>query len=172
MKKLLPKMLALLILMCSCNANKSFLHQRYTHFKHNKAALVKQNVSHAERGEIKPNVTATNVTATEPVAVNSAPAQTERLKYTKAVIHRAILPFVSKGVVSKGTEKTSTANLQCSNSKISVTKSDEIKPVKIDQHQKARGLLWGVIDGILAIIVLVAFVALILWIVWLYNPNN
>lgn len=66
-------------------------------------------------------------------------------------------------MVSKGKEQI--AGLIANGSKLPVTKVTTIKPLKLEQKHEKRGLLWGVIDGILAIIVLAIFVALVVWLV-------
>src|ERR1044072_8208027 len=156
MKKLIPGIFILLILICSCNAKKSFLTQRYTHLKHNKSTTVAENRSHTNRGT-KAAVAAPEVTLVNPATEPAKSVKPVKLEYTKSVISKVIVPVVSKG-------KEKIARLTTSNSKVPQTQvTKQMKPLNIDQNHQKRGLLWGVIDGILAIIVLAVFVALVIW---------
>jgi hypothetical protein len=157
MKKLLPGTLALLILLCSCNAKKSFLSQRYTNFKHKRPITVTENRSYADKGS------KTAVTAPEIAVINSGPVQAKPLEYTKLVYTQSVLDRVVLPVALKGKEQI--ASLVSNNSKLPVTKLTKIKPLNLKQKHEKRGLLWGVIDGILAIILIAAFVALIIWLI-------
>jgi|GEM_PF-6217348 len=160
MKKLIPGMLALLILLCSCNAKKSFLHQRYTNFKHQKQATMAENRSHADRKSKTSATSVPKISVPEAVVVDPVTEQVKpKLKYTKSVINKVILP-----VVLKGKEKVS--GLITSNSKIPTTKLTKTKPLNLDQKQEKRGLLWGLIDAILAIILLCVFVTLVVWLIY------
>jgi hypothetical protein len=158
MKNLIPCLLALLILICSCSTKKSFLSQRYTHFKHGKPAAVAANNTPAHKETKGRAITAseTAVTQSEPESVK--PASATKLVYTRAAIDRVVLPAVSKG-------KEQVAGLIASSAKQPVTKLTKVKSLQLDQKLEKRGLLWGVIDAILALILIVVFVLLVTWLI-------
>jgi hypothetical protein len=163
MKKLIPSVVALLILiLCSCNAKKSFLTQRYTHLKHQKASIVTEDRSLAHKGTkaavITPEITVASTKPAQVKAAENPEAKQTKLVYTKSVINGVIVPVALKG-------KEKVTGLLSSNSKQPTSKVEKIKPLKFEQTQQKRGLLWGVIDGILAIIVLAVFVLLVVWLV-------
>lgn len=168
MKKLIPGMLALLFLICSCSSKKSFLTQRYTNFKHKKSSAVADNRSHArkeskaapvvlEQASANVQATANPETVSSPGAVAAKPAANPKLVYTRAAVNQVILPTVLKG-------KEKVAGLIASNSKQPV-KLTKTKTLNMDQKHEKRGLLWGVIDALLAIILLVVVVVLVAWLI-------
>ncbi|MBL7932520.1 MAG: hypothetical protein JNL60_11495 [Bacteroidia bacterium] len=165
MKKLLPGIIAILLVLCSCNAKKTFLHQRYTHFKHHNPAVAsgqktktdKANVANVATPEVV-QVTAQTEAATANPANEQKTTAVPKLKYT-----RAVLNDVAKRLALKDNDKSH--NLIASNSKEPVSQVNKVKPLKTEVTKQKRGLLWGVIDALLAIILIVVIVLLVTWLV-------
>jgi hypothetical protein len=161
MKKLIPGLLALLILICSCSTKKSFLSQRYTHFKHVKPTTANEKRAYAWQEAKAPAVAPAQPAITNPELISANPAgpsNANKLVYTRAAINQVVLPVVLKG-------KEQLAGLVASSAMRPVTKLTKIKTLQLDQKLEKRSLLWGVIDAILALILIVVFVILVTWLI-------
>lgn len=155
-------MLVALLFICSCSSNKSFLHQRYTHFGHKRSNTVAEARPQMKKEPSTP-LKKEETKQEEITAVpETASAKPEKLLYTKALLNRVIVPVVTEGTGSVN-------GLFASNSKAPGKKLSTIKTIKLDGQFKKAGLLWGVIDGILAIIMLAIFVGLVLWLLFALN---
>lgn len=163
MKNLVPGILAILIVLCSCSTKKSFLHQRYTHYKHHSPTLTKEHKACPDKNPEVVNPSAPEVVAVNPVsetATLAGPVKTTepKLKYT-----RAVLNDVAKRLALK--DKQAAPGLLASTSKAPETQVNKVKPIKAELTKQKRGLLWGVIDALLAIILIVVIVLLVTWLV-------